>query len=73
MLLKECCALKITFNLRKIRLEKKMTQKQLARLSGLSQSHISELELGKEGPTLKAVESIANALHVHPFELLHVE
>lgn len=59
-------AFKIIFNLREIRLEKGITQKQLARLSGLSQTHISELELKKERPTITAWESLANALHVHP-------
>lgn len=39
-------------------------------MSGLSQSYISELENGLKSPTLRAVEKIANALHIHPLELI---
>ena len=49
-----------------------MTQKRLAYLSNLSQSHISELERGIESPTLKTVENLADALKTHPSDLLEV-
>ncbi|WP_271814554.1 helix-turn-helix domain-containing protein [Clostridium beijerinckii] len=53
-----------------MRYEKKLTEKQLARLCGLSQSYLSDLELCKKSPTLRVVEQIAIALNVHPLELL---
>jgi transcriptional regulator with XRE-family HTH domain len=65
--------MKIIFDLHKIRSEKRVTQKHLARLSGLSQSHISELETGMETPTLKTVEKISIALRIHPYKLIKVE
>ncbi|MBU3184876.1 helix-turn-helix transcriptional regulator [Clostridium estertheticum] len=50
-----------------------MTQKRLAYLSNLSQSHISELETDKQSPTLKTVENLADALKTHPDKLIEVE
>ena len=64
---------RIQFALRKIRVERRKTQKQLARLTGLSQSYISELELGTKRPTLDTIEIISTALKVHPYELLECE
>jgi transcriptional regulator with XRE-family HTH domain len=64
---------KIIFTLRKVRLQQSKTQKHLARMSRVSQAHISELENGRESPTLRTVEQIANALKVHPIELLEFE
>ena len=55
-----------------VRKLKHISQEELARRTGLSQSHISELELNKESPTLRAVESIANVLEVHPYKLIEV-
>ncbi|NMF06300.1 helix-turn-helix domain-containing protein [Clostridium beijerinckii] len=63
-------AFKILFILRKKRLEKHKTQKYVAKISGISQSHISEIENGNESPTLRTVEQIATAIKVHPLELL---
>lgn len=57
-------------NLRVIRKLKRKTQKQIATFSGLSQSYISELELGIKSPTLTTIEKIANALKVSTLELL---
>lgn len=62
--------MKIFFNLPRIRAKKRKTQTQLAKLSGISQSHISELELKKESPTIETWESLSNALKVHPLELI---
>ncbi len=62
--------MKIFFNLYEMRTTKRKTQIQLAKISGISQSHISELELKKESPTIKTWESLSNALKVHPLELL---
>lgn len=50
-----------------------MTQKQLARLSGVSQQYISDLEQGivrSKSPTLDIVKKLATALNVCPYALI---
>ncbi|MBW9173404.1 helix-turn-helix domain-containing protein [Clostridium estertheticum] len=64
---------KFKFKLKSVRKLKCMTQKRLAYLSSLSQSHISELETDKQSPTLKTVENLADALKTHPDKLIEVE
>jgi DNA-binding XRE family transcriptional regulator len=44
--------------------EKKLTQMELAKLSGLPQSHICRLEAGVHSPSMKTLEKIARALGV---------
>jgi len=61
------------FKLQELRKRKCMTQKRLAYLSNLSQSHISELERNKQSPTLKTVENLADALKTHPENLLEID
>lgn len=61
---------KIIFKLREIRIKKRQTQVQLSRMSGVSQSHISEIELDKESPTLIVVAQLANALKVDLYEII---
>jgi len=64
---------KFKFKLEAVRKLKHMTQKRLAYLSNVSQSHISELETEKQSPTLKTVESLADALKTHPEDLLVID
>jgi len=40
---------------------------------GLSQSHISNLELEIEDPSFKVFTNICNALKTHPLEMLDIE
>lgn len=61
----------ITFELRKIRLEKNLTQKDLANSLGVTQPYISELEYGLRCPKLDLIEKIANILEVCPKELIN--
>ena len=61
----------ITFELRKIRLEKKITQKKLANKLGVTQPYISELEYGLRYPKLDLVGKIAKILEVCPKELIN--
>ena len=56
-------------NLKKIRNEKKVTQEQLAYLSGLSLSQIARIETVQINPTLSTVFILCRALEVHPTEL----
>ena len=60
------------FKLNEVRKFKHITQKRLAYLSNISQSHISELERGTQSPSLKTVENLADALKAHPSDLLEV-
>ena len=64
---------KFRFKLQEVRKLKCMTQKRLAYLANLSQSHISELEREKESPTLKTVETLADALKTYPCNLLDID
>jgi transcriptional regulator with XRE-family HTH domain len=58
-------------NIRKIRLEKGLTEAQLAALAGITQGAVSHLELGtREDPRLSTVAAIAAALRVSVKELL---
>lgn len=53
--------------LRQIRQEKGMTQEELARRAGITQSAVSALEKGKIEPTLKTALTIAGILGVGLF------
>ena len=64
---------KFKLRLEAVRKLKHMTQKRLAYLSNLSQSHISELETEKQSPTLKTIETLADALNTHPDNLLEID
>ena len=64
---------KIVFKLHKARMQAHLTQRELARLCGFSQSYISDLELETKSPTLKVVEKLANVLRIHPDEMVEIE
>jgi len=57
-------------NLRKIRLEKKMSQGDICRALGVDRGYISNLETGKRNPTLSTIKRIADALGVPVDRLL---
>jgi len=57
-------------NIRRIRLEKEMTQGDLCRELELDRSYMSNLENGKKNPTLATIERLAGALGVTSDELL---
>ena len=57
--------------IKKIRLEKGLTQKQLAEKCGLFDSTIRKYESGRQNPKIETVEKIANALGVETSELLY--
>ena len=50
--------------IRKIRIEKNMSQKKLANLTGISQTYISKIEENKRQPTFSKMVKIANALGI---------
>ncbi|MBX9927106.1 MAG: helix-turn-helix domain-containing protein [Hyphomicrobiaceae bacterium] len=57
-------------NVRRIRLEKGLTQEQFADVSGFSQQYISGLESGKRNPTVVSLHDLAQALGVSPVDLI---
>ena len=59
----------VNANIRRIRLEKNMTQKQLAEKCGMYESQIRRYELGKANPKIETLQKIAQALDVPITEL----
>ncbi len=59
--------------LRVARFEKGLTLKDVARLSGMSATHISEVERGKTSPTIGALQRITKALEENPAHFVREE
>lgn len=59
-------------NLRMFRVEKNITQEQLAELIGKSTEHISFLERGERSPSFEIVIDIANALKIPVRDLMNI-
>ncbi|ARU63465.1 hypothetical protein CBW65_22535 [Tumebacillus avium] len=51
----------------------RLTQEKLAEMCELDRTTIGQIEAGKSNATLETIELIANALDVHPSELLKTE
>lgn len=45
-----------------IRLERKISQRKLAELAGISNTYLSDIEVGRTNPSLNTLGKIANAL-----------
>lgn len=57
--------------IKEIRKSQKISQKELAELSGLSISYIQQIEAGKKNnPSLEALTAISNVLHISMYQLL---
>jgi transcriptional regulator with XRE-family HTH domain len=56
--------------LRDTRLEKHLTQEDLAEKSGIHRNHISFMERGLRSPTLETLLQVCNALEVRASELI---
>ena len=56
--------------LREVRLKKKLSQGDIARILGVHRSYISGLERGRRNPSLMTVHKVAKALGVSTNELL---
>ena len=59
--------------IRKLRLDRRMTLKQVEALSALSATHLSELERGRTSPTIGALVRIARALEKDASFFLEIE
>lgn len=57
-------------NLRRVRLDKGLTQEKLAERSGYAQQYISNVERGRENPTVITVYELASALGVSHMALM---
>lgn len=55
--------------LKKVRLEKRMTVTQIAKLTGIAQSSITEIENGKHDPSISKAISLARVLGMSVEEL----
>ncbi len=59
----------VTMHVRDIRKAKRLTIMELSSLSGVSKSHISEIETGKQVPTISILCQLAEAMDVESEEL----
>ncbi len=57
-------------NVRRLRLQRGLTQEQYAVRSGFSQQYISGLEQGQRNPTVVSLYELAQALDVTPVDLI---
>lgn len=57
-------------NVKRIRLDKGLTQEQFCEISGFSQQYVSGLENGRRNPTVVTVYELAKALGVSHLDLL---
>lgn len=58
------------FNLRRLRVERGLSQEELAHRTGIDRTYVSHLERLRYNPTLDMVERLAESLNVEPLELL---
>jgi transcriptional regulator with XRE-family HTH domain len=57
-------------NIKRVRKEKKMTQKDLGEIVGISNTYLSDIEIGRTNPSIKTLKRIAKGLEVSYVELL---
>lgn len=57
-------------NIKRVRKEKKMTQKDLGEIVGISNTYLSDIEIGRTNPSIKTLKRIAKGLDVSYVELL---
>ncbi|SFM06008.1 transcriptional regulator, XRE family [Bradyrhizobium sp. NFR13] len=57
-------------NVKRIRLERGLTQEQFSEISGFSQQYLSGLETGRRNPTVVTLYELAKALGVNHLDLL---
>ena len=57
-------------NVKRVRLEKGLTQEQFAERSGFTQQYLSDLERGRRNPTVVSLFELSQALGVDPVALV---
>lgn len=60
---------KISMRIREVRRTKGLTLMELSKMSGVSKTHISEIETGRQMPTLPVICLLAGAMEVKAEEL----
>ena len=55
--------------LRRLRLERRLTQEELAEAAGVSPRYVALIEAGARNPTLNVVLELAAALQIPPYRL----
>ena len=63
-------AVKIGKSVRKLRIEKFMSQAELSKAAGVSPAHLGRIERNEHDPHLSTIRKIAEALDVDPSELV---
>ena len=59
--------------IRTLRLDRNLTQEQLAEQAGVSLKHLGELERGRGNPTLELLDRLASGLDISMTELFDLE
>lgn len=59
--------------LKELRLERGLSQEQLAHLAGLDRTYISSCEAGRRNVTLRTIDRLANALGVDVTEMVRCD
>ena len=54
----------IGLKIKEIRVSKKISQRKLATLAGISNTYLSDIEVGRTNPSLKTMEKLAAALEI---------
>lgn len=62
--------LQLSRKLREVRLERKMSQEDVANKSGISTTYYAGIERGEENPTMAVLENICKALKIKSSEIL---
>lgn len=62
--------LKIGYNVRTIRIQRGISQKELARRVGVSQAHISDIERGERKASISVLLKIMEALKCSPTDIM---
>lgn len=62
--------MKLPEKIKAIRESKQLSKNQLAKIAGISQSYVSDLESGKKNPTVEILEKICDALGITVIDLL---
>jgi Rha family phage regulatory protein len=56
--------------LRRLRMEKEFSSEEVARIAGISKSHLNRIEIGKSDPSYKTIRGIAKALGATPAKIM---
>ena len=66
-------AVKIGKSVRKLRIERFMSQAELSKAAGVSPAHLGRIERNEHDPHLSTIRKIAKVLGVDPSELIDEE